>query len=283
MSAYYLLPVIQSIMSFGLALTVFIKGQRQSFVNRLFLILLTSLGIWGVLIFLMRYSPDTEHALLWERLLTPFILLVPTVFYHFSVRYTSSRAPYWLIPGLYTFTFLSFPLAFTGLFVPRMQLLSFGYAPVTGPLLVASVALIQVLSILALLNFNRMRRRSPDPAERSRAAYIMVGIIILDSGGLFDILPAFGLPLYPGFIFGNMIFSILTTVAIFKHNLLDIHIILRTGAVYILTIGFFVLLIFVTFLLISNQVLSSLAGIRSSFSVQRYFCYLLSGHFSKKR
>lgn len=253
MSAYYILPIIQSVMSFSLALMVAVKGRRQSFVNRLFISLLCSLGLWGMIIFAMRSSPDTAHALLWERVLIPVILIIPTVFYHFSVKYTGSRVPAWLIPGLYVLMVLSVPLAFTNLFVRGMQLLNYGYAPVMGPLMPLSLLLIQALSVLALLSFSRIVRTSPDSTERSRAVYIMLGIIILDIGAIFDILPVFGLPLYPGLIIGSITFSILTTVAILKHNLLDIHIVLRKGAVYLLTAGSFLMLSLIIFALIIEE------------------------------
>jgi len=68
-------------------------------------------------------------------------------------------------------------------------------------------------------------------------------------GGMFDILPTFGLPLYPGFIIGNIIFCLLTTVAIVKHNLLDISVVLRKGTAYVLTSAVIAIPFIVIFLL----------------------------------
>ncbi len=253
MSAYLLLPILQAVFSFGLAAVVAVNRNRQPQVSGLYLLVLGSLGIWGFLIYLMRSSPDTASALLWERLLMPVILLVAASFYHFSLRYTANRKRHWLIPLLYSLTVLSLPLAFTDLFVRDMQLLSYGYAPVMGPLMPASLVLVQVLSFLALMNFYRYRRNSPDPIERSRILYIMAGIIILDVGGLFDILPVFNLPLYPGFVIGSIVFAGLTTVSILKYNLFNIHFVLRRSAVYALTAAALLLISFISFLLISGD------------------------------
>lgn len=65
-------------------------------------------------------------------------------------------------------------------------------------------------------------------------------------------LPAFGLPLYPGLIIGNIIFCLITTVAILKYNLLDIRVILRKSTIYILTSAIVAAPVFGLFFLINH-------------------------------
>jgi PAS domain S-box-containing protein len=234
MSEYLILPLVQTFFCVVLA-TVVIKGHFKSFTHRLFSLYLLCLAVWGIIIFAMRASPDLEHALFWDRL--PILLgpFVSVLFYHFSVRYTATEIRGWFLPCLYTICALFLPFAATDLIVSGMQIKPFGYAPIFGPVMPFWMLFVYVLLIIALLNFIRTWRTSAHAEQRNRAAYISIGMIFALSGGVFDILPVLGLPLYPGVIIGNIIFCLLTTTAIVKHNLLDIHVVLRKGFAYILT------------------------------------------------
>ncbi len=257
MNVYLLLPAVQVVISIGLALLVMAKGRRSP-AHRLFLLFLCGLGVWGVLIFAMRGSPDTNHALFWERILVPLIILVPSFCYHFTIEYTGSRSGRWLLPGLYLISAALVPLAFTDLVVKGMQLRVYGYAPIFGPLMPFVFSIIMLLSVLALKKFARVVRTSPDPAVRTRALYITVGIVILLIGGILDILPTLGLPVYPGFVIGNIIFGVLTSTAMLKHNLLDVRVVLRKSAAYFFTTSSFIVLsIVLSFLLASYTRYSS--------------------------
>jgi len=67
---YLLPPLIASGLAAVLLLAVLIKGRRSA-VSITFSLVLSATFLWGVFIFLMRASPDVEHALVWERLRWP--------------------------------------------------------------------------------------------------------------------------------------------------------------------------------------------------------------------
>ncbi len=251
MNGYLILPLIQILLSFSLMSLVLLTGKR-AYVHRLLSLILFTLGLWGIFIFGMRASPDTAHALFWERLLTPILFIVPTVFYHFALAYTGAPLKKRLLALCYTLTAVTVPLSFTKLLIIDMQVKDYGYAPVFGPLMFAGFLYIIILSLLTVFRFNHCYRNSPDPRERTRAVYVMLGIASLITGGVFDVLPVFGLPLYPGFIIGTIIFTVLTSVAILKHNLLDIHVVLRKSAAYFLTTSSFILFSITVSLLLAD-------------------------------
>jgi two-component system NtrC family sensor kinase len=234
MNAYLLIPLIQVLFCLAL-IPIVLKGHFRNATHRLFSVYLLSLAIWGIIIFFMRSSPDVEHAYSVEKWLLPLGPFMAVFSYHFSVRYTATKVKSWLLPSAYLICLILASLVTTDLIISGMQLKPYGYAPVFGSAAPFYILFVTVLSVMALLNFIRMWKTSAYAEQRNRAAYITIGILFSLIGGAFDVLPVLGLPLYPGVIIGNTIFCLLTTVAIVKHNLLDIRVVLRKGTAYVLT------------------------------------------------
>jgi signal transduction histidine kinase/GAF domain-containing protein len=144
------------------------------------------------------------------------------------------------------------PFAETGLVVSGVQIKPFGYAPTIGPAMYFWMLFVYAVLIIALLNFVRSWKTSDNAEQRNRAAYIVVAMCFALVGGVFDILPLLGFPLYPGVIIGNIAFCLLVTVAILRYKLLDIHIVLRKSVAYILTSALIALPFVGVFLLVSH-------------------------------
>jgi signal transduction histidine kinase len=233
MNIHLLLPLIQTIFSLVLIFIV-LKGHYRSFNHRLFAFYIVGTAIWGILIFAMRASPDVEHAYFWEKWLIPLGSLSSVIFYHFAIRYTATDTKRYLLPSLYFISLLFIPLAFTDLVFSGMQIKPYGYAPIFGPAGFFWILFSSGVLIMALVIFIRSYRRSTHVELRNRFAYIAIGVSFAFVGGIFDALPILGLPLYPGLIIGNIIFLLLTTIAIVRHNLLDIRVVLRKSVAYIL-------------------------------------------------
>ncbi|MCJ7654511.1 MAG: ATP-binding protein, partial [Dehalococcoidia bacterium] len=140
----------------------------------------------------------------------------------------------WVLPSLYLFCFIFIPLTATDLVFSGMQIKPYGYAPIFGPLVAPYMMFAYGLTLVVLRNFIKFYKICPYAELKNRIVYIIIGNIVFIIGGAFDILPVLGLPLYPGAIIGNIVFCLLTTVAIAKHNLLDIRVVLRKSAAYIL-------------------------------------------------
>lgn len=250
MTAYLTLPLIQAILAFCLLLLVGWKGPRNRDLRQVFLVFLGSMSIWGLLIFAMRASPDTSQALPWERRLMPLSILMAVAFYHFAAGYTGRRVTLRVITLLYALPIAVFPISIsTDLLVPRMQLKSYGYAPVLGPLMLLVILVSVALVIAAIVLLVRYARRTADFEARQRAWYMVAGSTLSLIGVSFDLLPVMGLPSYPGSIIGNIAFCILTTVAILRYRLLDIDFMLRRGVVYSLATASFIFTIMGAWLL----------------------------------
>jgi len=234
MSTHLLFPLLQVIFSLSLIVVV-LRRNFQNITHRLFSLFLVGLAVWGVLIFGMRASPDLQHAYYWENLLIPVGPFIGVLLYHFAVRYTLTQIRRWFIPLLYLICFLFIFLIPTDLVHKGMQLKPYGYAPIFGPVFPVIAIFSFAIMLMALLALVKSYRALLNAEHKNRIAYIILGVVFMFFGGMFDILPTFGLPLYPGLIIGNIIFCLLVTVAIVRHNLLDIRVVLRKGTAYVLT------------------------------------------------
>lgn len=234
MNWYLILPLVQAAACLILAIVI-IRNNLASNIHRLFTLFLLSLAVWGVIIFGMRASPDVHAAYLWERFLPPIGFLSTVSMLHFAILYTRRNIKRWVVIGLYSLCVLFIPLSFTNLVFRDMILKSYGYAPVFGPLAPLYMLFTFGLPIVTLIIFISRFSSITSHKERNRLLYIIIGLIVSIGGGLFDVLPTFGLPLYPGLVIGNIMLCVLVTVAIVTENLLDISIVLRKGTAYFLT------------------------------------------------
>jgi len=234
MNPYFFLPLLAFILNTSLVILVLLR-DRRSFVHRIFSLFLISMALWGVTIFGMRASPDLEHALLWERAAIVMISSISVFFYHFSLAFTNTKPRRGFLLAAYLFLLFVISVAPTSLALTGMQIKPYGYAPIPGPLFFFPGLLgVYFFIILGLVNLTKAQRVAISYKLRNQYLYIIIGLAFSLVGGIFDILPVFGLPSYPGAIIGNTVFAILATVAILKHHLLDIHIVIRKSIAYFL-------------------------------------------------
>ena len=111
----------------------------------------------------------------------------------------------------------------------------YGKAPVIAPLFPVYVLCAYAPIVRSALLLIKHYRRTRLIDERLRYQYILAGIGALFIGATTDYLPALGFSLYPLGIIGNILFCVIATTAMLRHNLLDMKVVLRTGASYSLT------------------------------------------------
>ena len=138
-----------------------------------------------------------------------------------------------------------------------MQLKPYGYAPVPGMFFfVPGVLGIYLFFVMGLVNLVTAYHQVTDSKVRNQYLYITIGLVCSLVGGVFDLLPVLGLPVYPGAIIGNTLFAVLATMAIVRYHLLDIRIIIRKSLAYFL-ISATIAVPYVSILVLLNQVLKT--------------------------
>ena len=227
----YLLPPLVVLAVSLILIVVVWRGTRRSFTSYIFCGFLISIGLWSLLIYGMRSSPDVHYAVLWDRAVPAAGFAAYLLFYHFTRAYTNTRGQRYILVGGYLLLVLFASISPTDLVIKEMRLEYYGYAPIAGAMLLPFM----IISILFLLgggayNFLKHYIASHSHDERNRILYLLIAM-------LFPILGAFldgfsNLP--PASIWCNLIFCIICTVVILKYHLLDIRIIIRKSLVYLL-------------------------------------------------
>lgn len=263
--AYLLPPLIAAILCF-LLLVMVLRRNRHSLVHRVFSFFIFTVGLWGLLVFAMRSSADVQHALLWDRPAAAIVLISSVVYYHFALTYTNTKGTRAL--GLLTclFIVLATVLAPTNLLVDHMELKSYGYAYIAGPLLYPMAFFAYILMALGIYHLIRAYRASAIYEERNRLLYIAIATLFPVAGTMVDFFPS----LYPAAILGNVAFCLITAFAILRYHLLDIYIVIRKGTAYLL-MSALVAIPYVGLMLLSTHAFGTEGG-----AVWAYFVLLLA-------
>ncbi len=242
MGLYLVIPLIEVIFCLGMLVLLFAAG-RQHKARKPFALFLFFITLWGLFIFLMRLTPESEQALIWEKLILAAMLSTSFSFYRFTLLFTGvklSKPVAVILVVCYVSIMCLIP---ANLIVSDMQSLWWGKGPVAGPLFPFYLMGVYIPMILAALSVYKQLILSTSQDEKSRDQYIIAGVIIMILGGITDYLPAVGINIYPLGSLGAIVFGILATIAMLRHDLLEIKVVLRKGAAYslvsILVLGIF--------------------------------------------
>jgi hypothetical protein len=257
---YELLPLLSFLFNIFLVSLV-LRSDWRSLRNRVFSLLLFTMGLWALTIFGMRTSPHpdgAELALIWEKTSIVMVLgasVLFYLFYHFSLLYTRARAIGNALPIFYSVWAISAGLIVFGGAVDHVAEVALygGYVGWAASFTKLGVLLLTVGYIPALLgiyNLVQYYRTNRSPEERNRTLYVVVGAVLSLVGATSDFLFASGFLFYPFGIMANLYFAALTAVAMLKYQLLELRVVLRSGLTYTL-MGIFIVgvygLVFVLF------------------------------------
>ena len=184
----------------------------------------------NMLIFGMRNSLDIEQALTFARIATVPCFAMFALFYHFILTYTYTEGQGNIVRVAYGIVIVLLALIPTNLMIQSLRVEEYGYAPVQGFITYLISPLTFVFLGGTAYNLVRRYRQSSLPDERNRILYLLGAIIFPLIGALLDSFT--NLP--PAYVWGNLVFCLLTTIAILRYQLLDIRIVIRKGLVYLL-------------------------------------------------
>jgi len=227
--SYFLPPLIGVAGTFALFI-VALLWSRRDFTTVLFCGILMSMALVNLCVFGMRSSPDVYRALLWEKGLAVPTLAAYVLYYHFTLVYTDTRGQRRILHASYLFLIVIAVIAPTDLIIEGMRVEAFGYAPVIGPAGFSWFAAGPLLALGGAYNLLKYYKVCPSYAERNRLIYLAVAAVFPLTGALLDGFT--NLP--PVFIWSNLIFCILCTIAIVRYHLLDIRVFIRKSSVYLL-------------------------------------------------
>jgi diguanylate cyclase (GGDEF)-like protein/putative nucleotidyltransferase with HDIG domain len=226
---YLVPPLIASAAAIAL-LAVAVTRKRQAPGHRVLSALLLAIAVWGVLIYLMRNSPDTSHALFWDRWVVPVVFSTFVFYYQLSLVLTRAQDRKILLIVAYLALILVLGLSQSGLFISSMKTDYYGYSPVLGVAIYVCMPLTYFLLGSAIYNLTRAYQTERSYEEKNRLLWLIVAMIFPAVGQIIDLFPI----MYPASIFGSILFGFCASVAVFRYHLLDVRVVIRRGLAYTL-------------------------------------------------
>jgi signal transduction histidine kinase len=253
---FYSIPPLLTLICFvSLAALAIFRGPRTR-TNFLFLaICILASFLYTYILFAFNTS-SKEAALRFSRLDHFFIVYLFPLFIHFFHSYLNISGRKWLIRAAYIYAFILMCFTPTPLYVKSVHKYYFGYFAKGGVMypFFGVACLLAILYVLVLIY--RSIRREIDGAHKNRLKYLFAGFGVMGLMNGLDFFTVSGYPLYPP---GNLSFIplIVFAVGLFKHDLLDMGIIIRKSLVYSLLTAFLTCL-YAMIILLANVVFKNI-------------------------
>jgi len=225
-----------------------------------------TVGLWGLGVILIGTGLTAKDALVGWYIGFSGGFFIPVVFYHTVTIFVKKKKDQ-LIPLGYLFAILSTLLNYIFLGNPQFATLkwcfnSLYYVKSTS----VSFNLLFILwvgyIILGHLELFKYYNLIKDKVEKNKTLYFSLSMFIGFLGGSMSILPYFGVDIYPYGNFTIPVYCTIATYAIFKHQLVDINIIIRKSLAYSILIAVLTITYFLMILLF-EKTLQGLVGYKS--------------------
>lgn len=237
MHFYWLPPLLAGILDLFLCLLVLRQAPRRS-LNRAFAFFTLSLVSWNLDIAALYFFPDADSALLWSSVFRYGMLFIPPTLYHMILEFTGrwSLANRLLLAVGYWTSFLLCLGNGAGLLVDRMEKFVWGYYPIGTPLYKLHTLADLLYFAATVYQLVRCLRVSDSARQRQQLKIVLLGFVVLLSAGLTNLLPVYGVSIYPLGNLGNVFFVGALTYAIVRHRLLDVDLIVTKTVASVLAL-----------------------------------------------
>ncbi len=228
-----LIPLLAAIASLVLAIIVDRSGPRTP-VSRVFSFLACMLVFWNLNFFVLYSVSDYDLAFSLTRTFRLGAFFVPPAILHLIVALRERRHQFWRNVLLANYAIACALMASNSvdLFVTHLRVFSWGYYSVGTRLydLFSVFVLGNFLATIGLLTHDY--RTTTDPRLLLQLKFWLLGILVALPLGLTNLLPAYGLPIYPLGNLGSAAWAAIVAYAIVRHRLMDIDIVFTKGAAY---------------------------------------------------
>lgn len=216
------------------AMSVWVYRKSSSNpLNILWAVFCMSVAVWGFGALAIGSAGDPALALVSWRYSYVGVVFIPSLFYHFVCVFLRLERPVSIRLG-YALSFIFLVLIWTPQFFPATRLMfdQFYYANPPGPNFPFFVVFFAGYVLMSHWDLVRFIRTRADDPRRRQIIWFFTATSLGYAGGSTSFLPIFGIEWYP---WGNMtvpLYPIIMTYAIFKHQLMDIQVVLRRTVYY---------------------------------------------------
>jgi len=233
MSYPWLSPLLAAVVTLVLAVLVGHKGPGNR-LSRVFCFLAGTVVCWNLNFFVLYSISDHDLAFSLSRVFRSGVMFMFPAILHLCVALVNRDLRGWR-SGLATDYALAALLAIANaadLLISEIRRVPWGYASVGTPLYNAFVALAVVNCSVAVGVLVHAYRTSADPQTRQQLKFWLAGALVALPLGQTNLLPAYGLPIYPLGHLGNAAWVGIVAYAIVRHRLMDIDLVVTKGMAY---------------------------------------------------
>lgn len=245
-------------------LVILLRVRRKRPAHHIFAIYLAATAAWSLLIAGMRNSPTPEDAFIWWRIIFLLIPLTSVLLFHFCLLFAGQGYTRKPLVFAYAFGLAGLLISLNPLVLNGTQVRPYGYAPGIGPagyIWLCSTYLPALWGIACVWRAYRYERL---PEKRTRAYYVLMGLILIVVVSCTDLLVSALIPPYRGDMLANTLMNVLLTIAVVRQRLLDVRYYMYSGLSYFFA-GGTVILCWLGLFLLADQIFGKMSIIAGAF------------------
>jgi two-component system, NtrC family, sensor kinase len=184
---------------------------------------------WNLGIFSLEFFPDAARAEWWSRVFRVGICFSPIATFHFALLQAGSHRRGWtavLGSGYAAATALAVA-NLAGLLVGGVRPHEWGWYPEPTRLYAGVSALVLLYPALSIERAFHAYRHPESARQRTQAKFWFLAFAVQAPFAAVNLLPLYGINVYPLGSFGNVLFTAIIAYAIARHRLMDVDYVVR--------------------------------------------------------
>ncbi|HEY4716788.1 MAG TPA: sigma 54-interacting transcriptional regulator [bacterium] len=222
--------LISSIGILCICVFIYLKNS-QRIENRKLVAFLFSLAMWQLANFSIITSPDEGSALIISKILRFGLLFVYSTFFDFTLSITGQRERHKLPLLLAYLSSVSlYILNWFPVFTPGVLRYEYGYYLKSGSLY--PIFIVLLLGYIFYSLYLMVKSMKIDATIRNKIKFIFFGSAIGILGNIINILPMYGISIYPLGTLMLIIYVMILTYAVIQNRIIEVELAVTRGMIY---------------------------------------------------